>query len=322
MNDSKIQKKPASYRLAVMLTLPVVMGGCEAKLDLSGIGKELENPIRRTDQFQALAHHTQQVVAVGNQGVILAADVNSLNWRRTELPGQPGLIDVDACEDGRFIALSFDRTLWTSTDGAQSWQPQSIPTSENLLDLTCSPDNSIWAVGSFSTVMVSKDHGKSWQESTLNEDAMLTGIQFLTKQTAYLTGEFGLVFRTDDAGKNWFPLEPIPEDFYPQAAFFQDRQHGWVVGLDGRVMATRDAGESWERQTSGTVAPLYGVTGGKQRVAVGENGVLLKNDTSGDVWQSSNPTGISAYIRDALWLNDKTLLLAGGNGTLKTLSLP
>lgn len=297
-----------------------LLTACEAPLNLSGVEQELDKSIRRTDQILSLALTDRAQVAVGSSGLVLTRTDANAAWQRLTLDGAPNLIDVNSCPDGTFIALSFERQLWISDADARQWHKSDLPTPENLLDATCAPDGSYWAVGSFSTLMVSHDQGASWTESSLNEDAMLTSIQFLNDTTAYATGEFGLVVRSDDAGQTWQPLEYIPNDFYPQAAYFRTREQGWVVGLDGMVMHTADAGESWQAESTPVAAPLYGITDTSAGLfALGENGTLLSR--TAERWELVAAPSMPVWLRSGAEQSSGELLVAGGNGTLVSLPI-
>lgn len=308
------------FRAVTLGGCALLLSACEAPLNLSGVEQELENPIRRTDQIQALAVTDQVQVAVGNAGLVLTRPDAGSKWQRDTLDGAPNLIDVDACPDGSLIALSFERQLWVGDADARQWRKSDLPTPENLLDATCAPDGSYWAVGSFSTLMVSRDGGANWSETSLNEDAMLTSIQFLDQQTAYATGEFGLVVRTDDGGQNWQPLDYIPNDFYPQAAHFRSREQGWVVGLDGMILQTRDGGKSWQSERTPVAAPLYGIADTSAGLfALGENGTVLSRGA--ERWEQVDAPALPVWLRSAAEQASGELLIAGGNGTLMSLPI-
>jgi len=313
------QRPLSLLRLAILPGL-MLLTGCEAPLNLGGVEQQLQEPVRRTDQILAVATTSGLEVAVGSDGLVLRRESSQAPWQRQILDTRPSLIDVEFCPDGSLIALGFERQLWRSDDRAVNWQPIALDTPENLLDLACAPDGSYWAVGSFSTLLSSRDGGASWNEDTLGEDAILSTIQFLDDGSAYATGEFGIVARSDDSGRHWEVLNPIPDDFYPQAARFVTRAQGWVVGLDGRVLHTKDAGLNWQIEPTPVVAPLYGIVqAGEELIALGENGTLIHR-LQGQ-WQLMNGPLTPVWLRDAARQEDGHLLIAGGAGTLLSLDL-
>ncbi len=318
--DVEVSTLPMSRGRFILAAVGVWLLGCEAPLELSGVERELQQPVHRYDQLQAAARQGEQVVVVGADGAVLVSGANSDEWQRHDIPGHPQLIDVAACPDGSYVALDTSRRLWLSENPANAWQSVAIDTTEALMDLTCDSLGRIWVVGGFSTILSSEDGGASWGEDSFGDDVQLTSVQFLDDSVGYIAGEFGMVLKTIDGGQTWEPVEVLPGDFYPQAAHFMDTERGWVVGLNGAILHTPDGGDSWESQDSGVNVPLYGVTGvGETLYAVGENGVVLRY-SDGD-WQAlPHGKSILSYLRSVSAGAD-TLVVAGGNGALLTLSM-
>ena len=170
------------------LAVSLVVMGCEAPLNLSGVDQERERLLHRYDQFQGAADNGSVLVVVGAGGTVLTSTNKGRGWERQQLDGSPSLIGVAACPDGTFGALDPLHGLWVSTDGAASWLPQKIESPEVPLALTCDPQNRFWVVGGFSTIWMSADHGENWQEHSLGEDAQLTSVQFVAPDTGSSLG--------------------------------------------------------------------------------------------------------------------------------------
>lgn len=309
----------AALGLAVLGLLGIA--GCEAPLKMEGVEQVQRQPIRRTDRYQAAAHHGTNIVVVGNQGIIVHSSDNGASWRRVELSDWPALIDVAACPNGNFVALAFAPLVFVSTDGGGTWNPRPIPTEEDPQALTCAPDNKIWVVGAFTTRWSSADAGMSWGESTDDVDALLTTVQFFDDDTGVITGEFGTVMITSDGGENWETLAPLVDEFYPQAAYFKDPKMGWITGLGGVILHTSDGGQNWTEQETETVVPLYGIEQvGETLYAVGGEGTMLRYD--GAVWRRfDHGKPIRLYIRAIRAINGKRVLVAGVGGALHIIDL-
>lgn len=301
-----------------LLALPWVLMGCEARLNLEGVEKELQKSVRRTDQLQALTSNETVVAAVGSDGLILTSPVAKLRWTRTELAEKPNFVDIASCPDHSMIALSMERQIWISKDDGQNWINSDLPTQEDVLSLTCAPDGNYWVVGSYSTILRSLDGGQSWDENSLDEDAMLTEIQFLDAHHALVTGEFGLIFKTEDGGESWRSAGTIPDEFYPIGSFFADQDKGWVAGLNGSILHTVDGGASWQHQQTGTEFPLYGFYANEaQLYAFGDHSTVLELD--GQRWVALDTPKFPGYVRAGVSTADDLLLVAGGRGNLFTL---
>jgi photosystem II stability/assembly factor-like uncharacterized protein len=307
-----------SRSIALALIAGALLTACEARLDLAGVEWQREQTRMRFDMYQAIARSEEKVVAVSSTGAVLASPDRGHTWSRTHLPGNPTLIDVATCPDGRFVALDTRRLLWT--DVGEGWTESPIDTTENVLSLTCDPRNRVWVTAGFSTLLHSADGGETWEMQSMDEDLQFTTIQFVDEDWGVATGEFGTVAITEDGGETWNPAEYIPNEFYPMAAVFLDRRRGFVAGLNGITWVTTDGAMSWQRHDAPTPTPLYGITADTgQVVAVGEGGAVFSWD--GQSWRpvAGVPTML-AYLRAVEVVDDMTVIVGGGFGAIMRLS--
>ncbi len=313
-------EKHARY-LSVMLMICLI--GCEAPLVLDRVNSQNAKPTQRADLLQAAAALQHTLVAVGSGGAVITSTDRGENWERQVLDGKPFLMALTTCPDESFVALDYAKMLWFSDAEGKAWHSQPIETIETVQTLSCDPRGNLWVVGSFSSILHSTDRGVTWTESSLDEDLHFTSIQFIDDDTAFLTGEFGVVAKSIDGGQTWEQLQPLPDDFYPQDAFFADQHVGWVVGLAGTIMITTDGGASWQLQDSGTSAPLYSITkNGSKLYVVGGNGTVLQSlvnsrNPGKNSWSAvDHQAPIRFYLRGAVPVGDTHLLVAGGAGAL------
>ncbi len=300
-----------------------ILAGCEAQLDLSGVKAQLSQPTQRADLFQAAARHQDTVIVVGGMGVIVQSPDGGNSWQRTTLPGKPFLVDVVACPDGRFFAIDKTDGIWSiQPDG--SWARQALPELTEPQAMTCDAANVIWVTGGFSTILHSADAGASWETWSLDEDLYLTTIQFVDRQHGIVSGEFGTVLLTTDGGLNWNRADDLPDNFYPQSAYFNSADTGWIVGLNGTIWKTDNGGQAWRSMKNGFNAPLYGITGfGNTLVTVGDNATILYHKMGDASWTPLNDaTRSRAYLRGVAGLGDAQFIVAGGGGALFTITIP
>ncbi|MCC7411544.1 MAG: hypothetical protein IT495_07925 [Gammaproteobacteria bacterium] len=307
----------AAYGLTVLLAL----SACEAPLRLDGVQARLQDPIRRFDLFQAAADNGSAILVVGGHGLAIRSTDAGASWERNVLPDWPELIDVTACADGTFAALAIEGQVWISTDSGVSWTARPFETEESAQAVTCDPGNRIWVVGSFSTILMSADAGQTWEDRSLGDDVIFNNIQFLDADHGIVLGEFGALLKSSDGGETWEQADPIPDEFYPQDAWFRDADTGWVVGLGGQVLATRDGGATWAAQPSPTVAPLYTLRNvGDTLYATGGEGTLLRLD--GEQWvRVEHGKPIRLFLRVLLPVGGDKLLVAGTAGALYVLPI-
>ena len=299
----------------------IALGACEAPLDLSGAEAEGEKDLRRYDMLQAAAHSGDEVMVVSSVGAIVVSADSGENWQRFELPGRPPLIDITACPSGEFFALDTERRVWRRNGDAGQWTSSPLDTPESTLSIHCAPNGRLWVSASFGTLYWSEDDMQQWTEFSLYEDLQFTAVRFVDEKKGFALGEFGTVLTSTDGGDSWQALEPIPNEFYPMGVDFLDAQTGWAGGLDGVIWQTTDGGLSWERQQSVTSAPIYNVHASELGVfAVGGSAKLVER--VGGKWQTfEGGTEVLAFMRGVDTLDNGSLLVAGGAGTLAVIPL-
>jgi photosystem II stability/assembly factor-like uncharacterized protein len=305
------------------MLLGMILAGCEAQLDLSGVNAQQSRSTHRSDLFQALAHHQDTVITVGGMGAVVQSTDGGDSWKRTTLPGKPFLIDVTVCPDGSFHTIEKTDGLWSmKADG--NWVRQPLPEMTEPQAMTCDSSNVIWVTGGFSTIIHSGDAGASWESWTIDEDLYLTTIQFVDNNHGIVTGEFGTVLLTENGGVSWDRADDLPDSFYPQSTFFSSPETGWVVGLNGTIWATDSGGQSWQQAPSGINIPLYGISGfGDTLVAVGENTTILYYSPGDSSWNLLDGTVKSrTYLRGIIGMDGNQFIAAGGGGALFTVTVP
>lgn len=227
---------------------------------------------------------------MGDNGVVLESVDAALHWNRTEIPRRPPLIDVAACPDSSFYLLDFRRGLWARASPSEAWTRSEIRTKRTVpathpdetvapryLALTCDGSGRLWAVGEQSSILRSDDGGVRWHEtSPTNRDRLLTAVAFIDPLRGRVVGEFGTYFETDDGGAAWRRGPDLPDDLYPQAAYFAPDGGAWAVGNRGRIYRFSPGADAWVAERSGTGAALYGIAPvGPRLLVVGGRGVGL-----------------------------------------------
>ncbi len=308
-------------RLLFSVIAFVSISACEAPLDLDGVERENARVKTRYDLFQAAAHHGSRVVVISSTGAAIISEDNGQTWQRLDLEGRPSLIDITACTSGDMYALDSQKRIWQLAAGESSWSASQLDTMEYTLSIHCAPGGRLWVSASFATLYWRDLSSPEWQEWTLNDDLQITNVRFVDELNGFAVGEFGTVIATTDGGTTWEQRTPVPNDFYPMASDFVDTANGWIGGLDGVIWMTADGGQTWDRQQSITSAPIYNIKATKDGVfAVGESAKLVEyNDGQ---WQYiEGAPQVLTFLRGLDLLADGSLLVAGGGGTLASISL-
>jgi photosystem II stability/assembly factor-like uncharacterized protein len=296
--------------------------GCEAPLVLDEIQKEQQQPYHRFDRFLSAAGNDQALVVVGAMGLVLHSDDQGMHWARETLSGEPTLIDVTACPDGDFAALAIEEgQVWLSEDQGANWSPVTTGSQEVPQAITCDVNNRLWVVGSFTSILSSVDKGRTWSAQSMDEDAILTYVHFFDAEQGIIVGEFGMVLKTRDGGSSWQRGEPIPDEFYPLAAWFDEPMRGWVAGVNGVIQSTEDGGQTWQKDVTGTHAPIYAFMAlGDQLYASGEFGTVLRRKSPAGTgiqhWDLIDTGHDVRFFLRALWPVGEQLLFGGEAGVL------
>jgi photosystem II stability/assembly factor-like uncharacterized protein len=309
-------------RALLSCAIALLVTACEAQLNLEQVEEESERQFHRYDMLQAAAHHGPDIVVVSSVGAVIHSGDHGATWQRSELAGRPALIDVTACPGGDFFALDSRRQVWHRISGSSEWTSSAIDTPENTLSIHCAPNGRLWVSASFGTLYWAEEGDTSqWNEFSLYEDMQFTAVRFVDERNGFAVGEFGMVMATTDGGDTWEQRPPIPNEFYPMGVDFLDENTGWAGGLDGVIWHTTDGGESWQRQESVTTAPIYGIhANGHGVYAVGGSAKLVEY-RNGQWRLFKGAPEVLAYMRGIDTLENGSLLVAGGGGTLAVIPL-
>lgn len=315
INATSLQRSMVAFGFAFLLA------ACEAPLNLEAVEAEKAAVLHRYDMLQAAAHRGDEVAMVSSLGAVVVSRDGGASWQRFELPGRPALIDVTACATGEFFALDSERRVWRRAPGSEDWTASVIDTPEDTLSIHCAPNGRVWVSASLSTLFWSDAELSQWHEFTLEEDLQFTTVRFVDKLNGFALGEFGTVVTSSDGGDSWEMRDPIPNEFYPMAADFLDARTGWVGGLDGIIWHTTDGAQSWQRQQSVTSAPIYNIHADDLGVfAVGGSAKLVEL-VDGQWREFKGAPRVLAYLRGLDVLDNGSLLVAGGGGTVETIPL-
>jgi photosystem II stability/assembly factor-like uncharacterized protein len=189
----------------------------------------------------------------------------------------------------------------------------------HLTDLACAEQQTIVG-GGYWTGVRSDDGGRTWGgHEIINQGyrAQTAALAISATGTIVAVGYYDFVGR--GAVSEWSirqrPL-PIQAKWYNDVATASNGRW-WVVGERGTVLHSSDDGVSWTAQGTPKVEDLYAVDFWDEALgmAVGAHGTALLTVDGGRHWQDVS-TGLDHYLGDLLWVDDASLLVVGGGGTL------
>lgn len=229
------------------------------------------------------------VWGAGSDGKVWLSEDAGRTWGLQTTPTKETLQDIAAWDRMHAVAVGNQGVVIRTSDGGKSWQAVDAPRSKvanKLMRVATAADGIAWAVGEVGAVLQSKDYGATWARVMHEEDAAWNGV-FVGQQKIWLAGEFGRLAASSDGGARWTSV-PTPVKTSLMAIAFKDDANGVAVGLEGVVLTTQDGGANWLRRSPVTREHLFDVMwGGDSWVAVGDKGVFVTGDASGQSWQAS-----------------------------------
>lgn len=302
-----------SFPLGAVLACGM-LSACTQAPDMSGIENERLRPVQRYDIGQAIAARDQVVIVGTQSGVALVSNDAGRTWRRQAL-GQASLVDLAVCGEG-FIAIDHYHKVWSADAEGGNWQAVNLELPKTPLAVACDKQGNWWVAGVRATLATSKDKGATWRVTDLGEDAQITTLQFLDDKQGLAFGEFGMALSTADGGATWQKGPKVPNDFYPYAALFTQRNEGWLSGIAGQILHTTDGGKTWQKQANTSKASLYrlflheGVPYG-----VGAVGTIARLE-EGTWRQMPYPDPVPVFLSGGASLPNQSAVLIGGPGGL------
>ncbi len=273
-------------------------------------------------------------IATGHQGAILRTENAGNDW----LPVQTGL-NFD------WESLQFEptkRRLWLaggifgdsariafSDDDGLNWTPQPIPSPVKLFDIAFSDSLNGTAVGPSGWLWVTKDGGKNWFLKFTGITDWFLSTAMPSDTTTFVVGGNGTILRSVDGGNTFVAVASGTSEWLTHVSFLDDSV-GMACGNHGVVLRTRDRGNTWE-----DVSPVPNITfdftglslfrglGVSNRSSkdafsvtlVGQNGIILNSDDSGDTWTQDN-SQTNCPIADCFFTDSLTGTVVGAFGMI------
>lgn len=185
----------------------------------------------------------------------------------------------------------------------------------DLRAIACKGATQAVVAGAGGLVLSTRDGGRAWDRLDVPEAPELRAVALSAGPLGYIAGD-GLVLRSEDDARSWQPL--------PIAA------HQWTAvsttATGATVLLASAAGELFRLQETeltrvhaGTGAALRGVAitpDGREAVAVGDTGLLLRSSDGGEQW-APEPLTTARDLHAVRIAGDASLIVAiGAAGTV------
>ena len=268
------------------------------------------------------------IVAVGERGVILYSVDGGVNWHQAQVPVAVTLTAVHFPTATHGFAVGHDGVILASTDGGRQWQLQFDGKRANALVVAA-------AERRLAQQRNEKDEAGLKEAELELEDALaaakagpsrpLLGVWFRYEREGFAVGSYGQIFRTADAGKTWdyVPGMPNPERLHYNSIAATPGGSLVIAGEAGTVYRSSNKGASWTRLDTGYKGHLYGVVGvpsagrgAETLLAFGFGGNVFRLAEDGKGWERPASNARKSLVGGAA--RGSTVVLACQDGGLVT----
>lgn len=268
----------------------------------------------RTALFD-LAASGNQVVAVGERGVVLHSQDEGTTWNATPSPTTRSLTSIIFPTEKLAIAAGHGATLMRSEDGGNTWQEIKVAEigRDAILGLLARKDGKLNAYGAFGMYLESGDAGKTWKKLPVVKEGFDRHISQVIEfgDKLFLVGESGTMAMSADKGATWAELKSPYEGSYFGTLALPDGSL-LVFGMRGNIFRSTDGGASWTKVPIPSVSTLNAgtadVTG--RVILVGNNGLIAVSRDQGQTFALSQARE-GLPLAKAVFRKDGSILYVG-----------
>ncbi|MEP1661039.1 MAG: YCF48-related protein [Anderseniella sp.] len=266
----------------------------------------------------------QNVIAVGDSGVIQRADDPAAAWKPPAIsPESDDRLNVVAFADRTrgMVAGMNGQVFWTS-DGGERFnravlRPELIGETLNSAALVTA--QTTVAVGERGAILRKTLQSDNWENVSPQPEisSPLKAIRFMDELRGVIAGNAGVLLYAEDGGRSWHraQVQPPATSNLNAIEFLSESGKAIVVGNQGMILRSTDFGRSWTKINSRTQSTLNAVAfnGEETGVAVGDDGVILQTANGGGSWDQVKPPNGLRSLKSVIFLG-KSTAVAVGNG--------
>ena len=260
-------------------------------------------PLSQNTTLRGMARSdSNDLVAVGDGGVLLQLDARNVSWEQRALPAavsaaQTDLLAVWLSSTDSWVVGAASTVLRCPTLGGEC-VAAAVPAgvTGTLRGVSGVEESTayvqkldLWVVGDAGLVLHSD--GRTWVEQSSGTEAGLRGVFAITTTDVWTCGDNGVLLHYD--GGNWSARQSGTTSTL-HSVWAAGATSVWVCGDSGTLLFC-NGGSTCERVAVPTTAALYAVAGSREYdvFVVGEGGVAIYKHWSGE-WRMAGCTSSTA----------------------------
>lgn len=242
------------------------------------------------------------VVAVGQNGLILESSDSGITWQKRPSPTARTLFAVASDPDGRVVAVGSGGAILLRDHS--TWRTASSPTPFNLFDVRSNGAGRFTILGDGGTIL--EGDGETWHRVVVA--GARENLRAVTGPPGQRTavGWMGTIL-TESTG--WGTVVAGGTLY---AVHLPPRGAALAVGTGG--LAFENVGGGWTPTSIPTPTSLYDIAGptGDDRIAVGDSGTIMRQAHG----QWSQETTVTGALLRSVWYDGTKAMAVGRGGTV------
>lgn len=209
-----------------------------------------------TNSITGFSYNSTVSLACAENGVILRSTDQGLNWDIV-LPGTIENFNDIEILNGNSAVCGNNGIIFYSNDNGVTWTEALSNTTNNLNDLKFTSDQNGYAAGDNGTLLNTVDGGQTWRVIDLSfTDKKFNSVEVIN-ESIFIAGDEGTIFISNNGGISWFgPNMLMTEDNFNDIKFFNVNE-GVIVGDNGLILKTEDGGHVWNQSSTNIIGVVY-----------------------------------------------------------------
>ncbi len=266
----------------------------------------------------ASAPNNAQLVAVGENGLILHSTKQGKNWQRkiSHTDKKLTAVTFDSAHQ-TWIAGGDQGVLLRGTTTDTEWTKIDTRHNANLSNIYYLAEQKILAaIGENGLLMLSRDGGNQWQTIALPTSAALIKLAAIDR-TIIIACADGTLLRSEKDWEDWQLINTGSSAYLTDLLYDAAHNTLLVISAEGEIIISDNGGKTWApvADTNEYLTDILALKNSEKLIVAGANGTQLISDNGGRTW-SKLPPLTSASIHGLIDIGNRRVVAYGEGGLL------